>query len=90
MTSRAKPARSCQFPERRIAFELKGEYDLVTEADRACEALIVERLQIHFPSHSHRRARRAAQRDTPGASTAGTSIRWTAPPTSPTAFPPIT
>lgn len=40
------------FYERRIGFELKGEYDLVTEADRASEALIVERLQTYFPSHA--------------------------------------
>jgi myo-inositol-1(or 4)-monophosphatase len=38
--------------ERRVSFELKGEYDLVTVADRASEALIVERLRSHFPSHS--------------------------------------
>ena len=38
--------------ERRIGFELKGDFDLVTEADRASEALIVERLQGHFPSHT--------------------------------------
>lgn len=37
--------------ERRVAFELKGEFDLVTEADRASERLIVERLRTHFPSH---------------------------------------
>lgn len=38
--------------ERRIGFELKGEYDLVTEADRASEALVIERLRSHFPAHS--------------------------------------
>lgn len=38
--------------ERRVPFELKGEYDLVTEADRASERLVVERLRSHFPSHS--------------------------------------
>jgi len=38
--------------ERRVAFELKGEHDLVTEADRASEKLVVERLRSHFPSHS--------------------------------------
>ncbi len=38
--------------ERRVAFELKGEFDLVTEADRASEKLVVERLRTHFPSHS--------------------------------------
>lgn len=38
--------------ERRVAFELKGEFDLVTEADRASEKLVVERLRSHFPSHT--------------------------------------
>jgi myo-inositol-1(or 4)-monophosphatase len=38
--------------ERRVAIESKGEFDLVTEADRASEKLIVERLRAHFPSHS--------------------------------------
>ena len=37
---------------RNIGFELKGAYDLVTEADRASEQLIVERLRQHFPSHT--------------------------------------
>jgi len=37
--------------ERRIPFELKGEFDLVTEADRASEKLVVERLRTHFPAH---------------------------------------
>ena len=40
------------FARRRIGFELKGAYDLVTEADRASEKLIVERLRRHFPTHS--------------------------------------
>ncbi len=40
------------YGERKIGFDLKGEYDLVTEADRASERLIVERLRSHFPSHS--------------------------------------
>src|SRR5713101_8552095 len=39
------------FYERRIGYELKGDYDLVTEADRASEKLVVERLRNHFPSH---------------------------------------
>ncbi|MGP0075536.1 MAG: inositol monophosphatase family protein [Bryobacteraceae bacterium] len=38
--------------ERHIGFELKGEFDLVTEADRASEKLVIERLQQHFPTHS--------------------------------------
>src|SRR5215467_13815888 len=40
------------FFERRVAFELKGEFDLVTEADRASEKLVVERLRTYFPSHN--------------------------------------
>ena len=35
-----------------IGFELKGAHDLVTEADRASERLIVERLGQHFPTHA--------------------------------------
>jgi myo-inositol-1(or 4)-monophosphatase len=38
--------------ERRVPFETKGEFDLVTEADRSSERLIVERLRMHFPSHA--------------------------------------
>ncbi len=37
--------------ERRVRFELKGEADLVTEADRASEKLVIERLRTYFPSH---------------------------------------
>jgi myo-inositol-1(or 4)-monophosphatase len=40
------------FFERRIGFELKGEFDLVTEADRASEKLVIERLLQRFPTHS--------------------------------------
>jgi myo-inositol-1(or 4)-monophosphatase len=36
----------------KVGYETKGEFDLVTVADRASEKLIVERLQSHFPSHS--------------------------------------
>ncbi|HEY7389894.1 MAG TPA: inositol monophosphatase family protein [Bryobacteraceae bacterium] len=38
--------------EKRVAFERKGEFDLVTEADRNSEMLIVERLRSYFPSHA--------------------------------------
>jgi myo-inositol-1(or 4)-monophosphatase len=34
-----------------FSFELKGEHDLVTEADRASEKLIVERLRKEYPTH---------------------------------------
>jgi myo-inositol-1(or 4)-monophosphatase len=37
--------------ERRVPFETKGEFDLVTAADRASEKLIVERLRSYFPAH---------------------------------------
>ena len=37
--------------ERGVATEYKGDVDLVTEADRASEKLIVERLSAVFPAH---------------------------------------
>ena len=39
------------FYEKGVATEYKGDVDLVTEADRASEALIVERLKAAFPTH---------------------------------------
>ena len=36
---------------RRVKIEYKGEVDLVTEADRASEKLIVERLRARWPQH---------------------------------------
>ena len=36
----------------RVTFQLKGEFDLVTEADKASEKLVIERLVKHFPDHS--------------------------------------
>lgn len=38
--------------ERRVDFELKGDFDLVTEADTASEKLVVQRLREKFPAHS--------------------------------------
>ena len=38
--------------DRGIRLEYKGEADIVTEADRASEALIVKRLQAQFPEHA--------------------------------------
>jgi myo-inositol-1(or 4)-monophosphatase len=38
--------------EQHVTFELKGEYDLVTVADRASEQLVIDRLRSHFPAHS--------------------------------------
>lgn len=40
------------FAGKNIGYDLKGEQDLVTEADRASEALIVQYLQSHFPGHA--------------------------------------
>ncbi len=39
------------FYERGVAMEYKGDVDLVTEADRASEALIKDRLRVAFPEH---------------------------------------
>jgi myo-inositol-1(or 4)-monophosphatase len=36
---------------RRVKIEYKGDADLVTEADRASEKLILERIRAHWPSH---------------------------------------
>jgi myo-inositol-1(or 4)-monophosphatase len=40
-----------EFYEKGVATEYKGEADIVTEADRASEQLIVERLHSRFPTH---------------------------------------
>ena len=40
-----------EFYQRGVATEYKGDVDLVTEADRASEELIVERLKAAFPEH---------------------------------------
>ncbi len=49
--ARESGALLANYLERRIPFELKGDFDLVTEADRASERLVVERLRSHYPSH---------------------------------------
>jgi myo-inositol-1(or 4)-monophosphatase len=38
--------------ERRVDFELKGEFDLITEADRRSEKLVVDKLRLYFPTHA--------------------------------------
>ena len=50
--ARESGALVANFHERHVPFETKGEFDLVTEADRASERLIVERLRSHFPAHA--------------------------------------
>ena len=49
--AREAGAMLARYFERRVTWELKGEFDLVTEADHASEKLIVERLRSRFPSH---------------------------------------
>ncbi|MGA2596980.1 MAG: inositol monophosphatase family protein [Bryobacteraceae bacterium] len=50
--AREAGARLLEYFERHVRFELKGEFDLVTEADRASEKLILERLRAHYPTHA--------------------------------------
>ncbi len=47
----AREAGAILMDHRGVRFELKGEYDLVTAADRASERLVVERLHARFPQH---------------------------------------
>lgn len=53
----------------RVRFELKGENDLVTVADRASEKLIVERLTAHFADHN-------IMAEEGGGSEKGSPYRW--------------
>jgi myo-inositol-1(or 4)-monophosphatase len=55
--------------ERKIGFELKAEFDLVTEADKASEKLVVERLRQYFPTHS-------IQAEEGGGGETGSEYRW--------------
>jgi myo-inositol-1(or 4)-monophosphatase len=50
--ARESGALVANYHQRHIPFETKGEFDLVTEADRASERMIVERLRSHFPAHA--------------------------------------
>ena len=50
--AREAGALTTKYFNRGVQFEIKGEQDLVTEADRASEELILERLRSHFPSHT--------------------------------------
>jgi myo-inositol-1(or 4)-monophosphatase len=47
----ARDAGAILMSHRGVRFELKGEYDLVTAADRASEKLVVEQLHARFPNH---------------------------------------
>ena len=50
-----------EFAKQRIGYELKGDYDLVTAADKASEELVVDRLKsrISDPFDCRRGGRRA-------------------------------
>jgi len=50
--AREAGALTTKYFDKGVRFEIKGEQDLVTEADRASEALILERLSAHFPNHT--------------------------------------
>lgn len=47
----AREAGQILLAHRGVGFELKGDYDLVTAADRASEQLIIKRLKERFPQH---------------------------------------
>jgi myo-inositol-1(or 4)-monophosphatase len=47
----AREAGQILLAHRGTGFELKGDYDLVTAADRASEQLIIKRLKERFPNH---------------------------------------
>lgn len=47
----AREAGTILMAHRGVAFELKGEHDLVTAADRASEELVIRRLRERFPKH---------------------------------------
>jgi myo-inositol-1(or 4)-monophosphatase len=53
MTEIAREAGSLlrEYFHRRVKIEYKGDADLVTEADRASEKLILERIRTYWPSH---------------------------------------
>lgn len=50
--ARESGALLADFFARRIPYELKGENDLVTEADRTSERLVIERLTKQYPTHA--------------------------------------
>ena len=47
----AREAGQVLLSHRGVDFELKGDFDLVTVADRASEQLVIKRLQERFPAH---------------------------------------
>ena len=80
---RAHPSTSRR-PSCSVAY--KSAVDVVTATDRQAELIILEALRGLVPRPRHRR-RRNRRHGPPGAPTCGTWTRWTAPPTSSTAYP---
>ena len=68
----------------RLNVARKGPRDYVTEVDRAAEESIVETLRAAYPDHAVL-GENSACRVRIRPSSSGSSIRWTAPPTSSTA-----
>lgn len=48
---RAGALQKARYGDDTVRVDLKGEIDLVTEVDHACEAAILETLRAHFPEH---------------------------------------
>lgn len=57
------------FFRRRVRVEYKGEADLVTEADRACERLLLELIRKQWPEHD-------IVAEESGARSTGAEFRW--------------
>ncbi|MBI5566996.1 MAG: hypothetical protein HY870_19010, partial [Chloroflexi bacterium] len=51
-TAREAGALLRDYYQRGVTAEYKGEIDLVTEADRASEALILDRIRAAYPDHA--------------------------------------
>lgn len=67
--SREAGALLLEMSRQRVAIETKGEFDLVTAADRASERLILDRLRANFPDHD-------IVAEEGGGHTRGAEYRW--------------
>jgi myo-inositol-1(or 4)-monophosphatase len=62
-----------EYFRRRVKIEYKGEADLVTEADRSSEALIIRRVREQFPTHA---VLGEESGSVPAASASSAGYRW--------------
>ena len=69
-----------------VRISQKQVNDFVTEVDHASEAAIIETLLTAYPDHGILAEESGSQHGIPTPTTSGSSIRWTAPPTSSTVF----